>query len=382
MNRQQLLSRLARRGWPVVYSTGRLSLWDRRGPQWAQAPRSGRLRRSDGVLVDLPGRLGAAWPMLKPVDRLSFELHARRLARAVRSLGPGDFIAYVFHPRYADYVRRLRPRHVVYHAYDIYRSFGNWDPVQERDERWLVERADLVIATTRGVADALPEPGPAKARELLNAADAEAFIAAADSPCPDDLARIPTPRIGYTGRVSLKVDLPLVAAIARERPDWHWVFVGPVVLPRAESLDRGGEIATAYAGCTSLPNVHFLGEKDYRALPAYVAHMDANVMCYRRDPGWWEVAYPLKLHEYLASGKPVVSVRLPRVESLTHVIEMVDASSDWIMALERALSGRGAGTPDERRAMSLRNTWEERVDCLEGWLEEVADPVRPGPGRG
>ena len=55
-NRQQLLSRLAARGWPVIYSTGALSVWDRDKPQWAEAGWRGGFVEADGVLVDRPGR--------------------------------------------------------------------------------------------------------------------------------------------------------------------------------------------------------------------------------------------------------------------------------------------------------------------------------------
>jgi hypothetical protein len=95
-------------------------------------------------------------------------------------------------------------------------------------------------------------------------------------------------------------------------------------------------------------------------------------MCYRTDgEGWWKSIYPLKLHEYLASGKPVISAPLASVQPFAHVVEIANSVADWISAIEHALSHGGLASPGERLAVANKNTWDLRVDQLEQWLGEM-----------
>jgi glycosyltransferase involved in cell wall biosynthesis len=236
----------------------------------------------------------------------------------------------------------------------------------------LIRSSDLLVATSRGIAAEFGKAGALKAKELPNAADADAFMAALGQPCPDDLSAIPHPRIGYTGVISIKVDLPLIAEISEKRPDWHWVLVGLIRLSAHLESDIGQMVRQAYDLCLSRPNVHFLGNKPPSEVPRYAAHMDISTMCYHAEGGWWDVSYPLKVHEYLAVGKPVVSSRLPRVESeFASVIDFAEGTDDWIRAIETGLTAGGKGTPEERQGYAAKNTWDHRVDNLESWLIEM-----------
>jgi hypothetical protein len=97
LNRQHILSRLAARGWPVAYSTGALSVWDRRGSKWAAAGWLGGFEKAEGVLVDRPGRLPPRWQRRPRWDRFVLRNHARRLEKQIGGPASGA-ICYVFHP--------------------------------------------------------------------------------------------------------------------------------------------------------------------------------------------------------------------------------------------------------------------------------------------
>jgi glycosyltransferase involved in cell wall biosynthesis len=217
------------------------------------------------------------------------------------------------------------------------------------------------------MASSFPEDVRASARELPNAADVDSFIAAAGCECPADLAAIPRPRIGYAGAINIKIDLELVLEIARNRPGYHWAFLG------ACPLNEDGR-DPLWEACLRTPNIHYLGPKRHTEVSAYLHHMDVNVMCYRTaGGGWWIRGYPLKLHEQLAVGKPVVSAPLETVRPFANVVALAETPAEWTAAIECALVSGGVGTPEQRRAIARQNTWDQRVDVLEGWLLEMLD---------
>jgi hypothetical protein len=97
--------------------------------------------------------------------------------------------------------------------------------------------------------------------------------------------------------------------------------------------------------------------------------------------GWWQDSYPLKFHEYLAAGKPVVSSRIASLTEFAEVAELAEGVDGWIAALERAISAGGVGNESERRAVARSNDWAARVGLLERWLTEsnLAEPGRQRP---
>jgi len=369
VSRQHLLSGLARRGWPVVYSSGVPSAGSSRfgGLSWA-----GSFVDDQGVHVARPSKLLPRWKSFPLWDRMAVTAHGhqvRFLARRARGM---RLICYAFHPSFLRYVDSMRGDFLVYHAYDAYSLTRGWTKTHERWQAELVQRANLVIGASQSILDLLP-PCAGKARELTNGADFAAFAAGPATPCPADLAEIPHPRICYAGAVNAKVDVELILELARRHREWNWVVLGEDLL----SNPKPGAAAVleahrqAWKAALALPNVHFLGLRPLEKVPSYVGHADVNVMIYRSSTeGWWSHGSPLKMHEYLATGNPVVSASLPTVTPYSSVIALADSLEEWESAISAAVATGGVGTPAERQAVASQNGWETRVSQLEQWLWE------------
>jgi glycosyltransferase involved in cell wall biosynthesis len=343
--------------------------WQRGSCAWEQASWLGKISKTDNVAVDEPARLLVRTPRAGLLDRFALRMQCRRWRRILSTHGNGPLIAYIYHPMFADYLDYLNADGIVYHAYDLYDHTPGWNDRLERNERLLLQRADQVIASSQAIADGLAKKVPRTVEVLPNGANFAAIAAAVSdgAPAPEDLRRIPRPRLGWIGSVHPEIDLALIADIAAVRPNWNFVLVGPTPdlnVPRAEE-ER--------VRCRSLPNVHFLGGKPVGQVPAYVAGMDVNLMCYRMsDDNWINAGYPLKLHEYLAAGRPVVSSDVPAVREFSHVVRIAAGKDDWIAAIETALNGADGATAAQRQSVAAANTWEQRVKTLDGWLSHLA----------
>ena len=95
------------------------------------------------------------------------------------------------------------------------------------------------------------------------------FPAASNSPTsrrlaaiqePADQASIPHPRIGFCGVIDERLDIDLLDGIAKLRPDYHFVMIGPVVKIDPATLPQHA-------------NIHYLGGKSYKELPAISGRM-------------------------------------------------------------------------------------------------------------
>ena len=371
-SRRRILAGLADRQWPTVYSSGARTIWDRREES---GPRRGwrhRMERHGNLRVDVASRLLVRWPTVALCDQVALAAHAKHLASAFDARSCA--IALLFHPAYWPYVSHLKPRHVVYYAFDAFRLTPGWDTTLERLQRDLVDRADLVIAYSQGMLDCMPSTAQ-RAIVLPPGVDVAPFEAAAFASIPADLARIPKPRIGYLGRINQKLDFHMVYDIAKRRPRWHWVFVGSIGANAKGAFAADRDAEAAWSRCCALPNVHVLGAKPHAQIAPYLLHMDVNAMCYRTDGnGWWSEIFPLKSMEYLAAGRPIVSAPVKSIRAFAGSMAFASTAEDWVRAIEQALDHGGVGTVQSRRDAACANTWDDRIDALQEALLRMIDP--------
>ncbi|MGE3932173.1 MAG: glycosyltransferase [Rhodospirillaceae bacterium] len=374
--RHHVAAALAARGWAVTYTTGPYFIWDVPEPRWLHARWRTRRATAQGVAINWPGRTLMRWPRFGAWDRQVQDRFAARLIRDARWRDARHRVAYLFRPEFADYLDALGDCRVVYHADDSFSKTFGWSREAQHAEARLVARADLIVATTAGVRRNLPGDGPARARLLPNGADSALFAGGADAPCPPDLAAIARPRLGYFGWLNAKIDFALIADVAARRPDWHWVLVGPSAdaAIAADAPSRAG-----WARLSAQPNVHAIGPRPYRQMPAYQAHMDVNTLCYRTDPGgWWEDLSPLKLYEYFAVGRPVIACALEALEPLQSVLSVAAGTDGWIAAIEDALAHDTTEAAALRRSLAAANGWSAVAARLEPWLSEaIASAATP-----
>ena len=367
VNRQQLLSRLGQTH-KILYSNGGWFTWDRTSPQWRLAPWFGRFEAKDNVLVDTAPRGLMRNPKAGWYDRWVIQMLIARWKRVLGSQFSHDGLAYVFHPALAVYAKALKPQRLIYHAYDLFRDAGGWNQELDQAERWLLEHADLVIASSEAIADTFQKIVPREVRFLPNGVDYGLFVEPHAE--PSDLASIPHPRLGYTGSLHPQIDYGLAAELAAKYPSWHFVFVG------GHAGHFEGERKTVLERCRAITNIHFLGEKPRDQVPAYLQHMDVNLMLYLIDTNiWTNSGYPLKLHEYLAAGRPIVTANLPAIRPFHNVLAISCNQESWEQELTRTLSGSNPGNPEKRRAVARENSWDARVATLKDWLEEISVPI-------
>ncbi len=235
-----------------------------------------------------------------------------------------------------------------YHRLDDFRAMD--PPKAELDEQ-LMRRADWNFVVTPTLID--PQCMRPNSWVCLPNGVATELFAKAQAPTtaiPQEIARIPTPRIGYIGAIHPDwVDVELILALAQATPQWSWVIIGPKIrweLPK------------------NLPsNLHFLGARPYSALPNYLKGLDVCVIPFRDNP-ISRGASPLKLYEYLAAGKAVVSVPyfhdLHQFGDLALTARAVD---EWRDALSAALVDAHCPKRVDQRMQSVaEHSWEARAE--------------------
>jgi glycosyltransferase involved in cell wall biosynthesis len=301
--------------------------------------------------VPIPYHAATPLTSRRAANVLGQRLLAPVLRRDMQQLGMRRPIVIAGLPHAADLVPYLPHSTVVYHCADDYahvRGFPGSLPELEAD---LCRQAHVVITTSETLCRTRRQFNP-HTYWIPNGADVEHFSQPAQPAA--ELYGVPRPIIGFVGGLSEWVDLDLIAHLARQRPTWSFVLVGP------------GTSNSASLG--TLRNVRLLGPRPYAQLPAYLAAMDAAIIPFKHNDVTYH-ADPIKAYEYLAAGVPVVATDLPALRRLEHTVRLADSPEAFLAELDAALAeGRQAGRA-ERQAEAAGHSWRSRFAELTRLLE-------------
>ncbi|MBL4607845.1 MAG: glycosyltransferase [Pseudomonadales bacterium] len=354
MNRQQILSRLGKSA-DVLYSNGPYFSWSRSKETFKKSSFFGGFSDKDNVLVDSSPKYLLKYQGVRTAEMVVDYLCVSRWRRTLEIKKTDELIAYIFSPTFYNFVNIIKPDKVVYHIYDVFSSSPGWNASLQESHEALIRDADIVFASSDEIKKSVLKYRPnLDVIVVENGVDYKSFSNINSYKELADLKNIPHPRIGYTGNINMKVDMELIVSLAIKQPDWNFIFVGRVG-------DLGSQ-ALFYDQAKNQGNVYFLGQKTVQDLPSYMDSMDVNIMNYSTSKGLWSFSgYPLKMHEYLAVGKPVVSSRLPSIESFGDVILICDNAEEWETGIAACLNEDDFTFVEKRRNVAKRYDWDALV---------------------
>lgn len=272
-----------------------------------------------------------------------------QLKPAIEKLGMDAPVLWTSLPTAVDLAGHLDEHALVYYCGDDFGSLAGVDhtTVAHR-EKELVSKANLIFAVSQNLINRFPKD---TAHLLPHGVDFSLFSQPA--PRAHDLPNNGNPTAGFYGSISEWMDIPLLEHTIRQLPHWNFVFIG--------------KISTDVSRLTALPNTLFLGEKAHSALPSYSQHWTASLLPFKKNPQIHS-CNPLKLREYLAAGKPIISTDFPSAQEYHHYINIIADADGLVRALEQAIDDRN--TYFRKQAVS-NQTWEAQADRVAGWLNTL-----------
>lgn len=311
---------------------------------WCETP-PGLVRYAPPMHPFYGNRAGAA---------LNDALLRRLVRRRADALGLEAPILLTTVPNAAGLVGHLGESAVVYYCVDDFETWPGYaaGAIRRMEDR-LVERSDALVVTAAALGERRGRRG-LPCLHLPHGVDVEMF--AAGGPAPAALSDLPRPLLMSLGLWDERLDAALLAAVLEAHPSWHLALVGRRTAPPGP-LDAH-------------PRVHVFPAVPYTEVPAWLAAADCLLVPYVRNEQTDSVN-PLKLREFLATGRPIAATALPEIVSACgDLVPTGDGPSAFGQAIERALA-LPSSSASLRRARVVPDAWEARAATLMDFLDRV-----------
>ncbi len=254
-----------------------------------------------------------------------------------------DTYIFVEHPVWKDVVFNFKKGKIVYDLMDLYSGFPEAKEELIKGEEELISRSNIVLTT----ADNLYEYAKRLNSNVFmvkNGCEYEYFSKLRKNGELESLTDRPI--IGYFGAINSWFDVKSLEYVVKNNMDKYFVFIGSINTNSTRRLYR-------------YKNVFFLGEIPYERLTGYLAYFDVCLIPFVLND-LIKSTNPVKFYEYISSGKPVVSIRLPELEEYSDICYLYDTKEEFNECIQRALNER-EDLKGKRKEIGRKNSWDSRV---------------------
>lgn len=248
-------------------------------------------------------------------------------------------------PNACDYIGKCAESRVVYYCVD---DFSEWPGLEKNlvlaMEEQLLEKADVFIATSQALCEKMTN-SKKDVTLLTHGVDVKFFT---ELPISEHrlLADIPQPRVGYFGLFDERSDQQLLQQVAQGLPNVSFVITGSVI--------------TDISILEKLPNVYFTGSVDYSELPAIAKGFNVCMLPYQLND-LTHAIQPLKIKEYLATGRPVIATPMREVLNLDAHVAIASSAEEWAAVIQQQIGKDVNAAAASRAAFIAGESWQVKA---------------------
>jgi glycosyltransferase involved in cell wall biosynthesis len=292
------------------------------------------------------------------------EVHNRQrkfINKLFTNMNIDKYFSWYYTPMALPFTDHLSPDVVVYDCMDELSAFKFAPPQLAFLEKELLKKADVVFTGGQSIYEAKKDTHH-NIFAFPSSIDKHHFGKARKiKQDPEDQKHIPHPRFGFFGVIDERFDIELIDAVAKAKPEWQFILLGPVVKIDPESLPK-------------YSNVHYLGGKKYEELPDYLAGWDIAMVAFAMNESTKFIS-PTKTPEYLAAGKPVISTPIRdvvRPYGDNKLVHIVSTPNEFIKAAEKELGKkRKASWLKKVDDFLLYNSWDRTWGQMVRHIEDA-----------
>ncbi|MBU1131154.1 glycosyltransferase [Patescibacteria group bacterium] len=268
-----------------------------------------------------------------------------------------NFIVWSYYPLDVDYFKELPAKLFIFDTVDnwcehpSYEKFKN----QLKENYQIIDRqADLIFTVSADLQKLYEDSN--KVYWISNGVDLKHYQQSYPI-INRDIGEIKKPIIGYVGTIQDRLDQDLLEYLAKSNPDKSIVMVGPIWYPQIKERFK------------KFSNIYFLGRKSYEEVPMYIQQFDVGIIPHKIDK-FIKSTNPMKMYEYLACQKPVVSTAGGDIEQFKDLVYITNDFKQFNDYLQKALKDDNHQLKERRLASVKDHSWLKKVEEMLNLLEQ------------
>lgn len=293
------------------------------------------------------------------INRINQKILAISLRRITKRVGFPHPILWIYTVNSILLLGQMNESLSIYYCIDDFRSeiaIEKRRAVLSFLEDNLLKKADIIFTCAKLIAQKMRD-WRADIHFIRNGVDFDSFSREFPlSMLPPEMRNIPSPRIGFVGTLDARINIGLLSYLASHKPNWQIILIGYNLM----SSDNRTILK-------KFPNIHYLGFKKHNLLPGYIYMMDVCIIPYYTE-GFNRSVFPLKILEYFAVGKPVVSTNLSELAEFQEVVKLSQGHKDFMDNIDSYLKDNGNLL--KRREIAAGLSWVSRVEIISKIISE------------
>jgi hypothetical protein len=355
---QHIVSRFAQNGYAVIFISMNITPVGRTYKNEKEAGQQVTLGKLGEniyqVWLSSSRKINVYHDKITRIDENNLELGLMAVLKAVHAKKKYFLVQFPGWSGMALTMRKKVGGRIIFDCMDEHSGFANTTDDALATENRLIKEADIVITTSGKLYDkaiALSD----SVIMVKNGTDFEHFSRPTSN---GQLDQVRTPIIGYYGAISDWFDAEMIEFAAKAHPEWSFILIGSTVGCDTSRLEK-------------LTNVHLLGEKPYRELPGFLYYFDVCTIPFKVTP-LTLATNPVKFYEYMSSGKPLVTVKLPELEPYKDLCYFADTNEEFVSMLQKALDEKDDETLRQKRIeFAKNNSWDQRYQDIQRSIEKI-----------
>jgi len=290
----------------------------------------------------------------------SFKIVARELRRIEKILNLRNVVFWSYNPMFVEFIGRLNEKLFVFDTVDNWAEHPTYTKLMSqkrllRNYKTIANKADLIFTVSNELKDFYA--GMSRTKDvhwIPNGVDFDHFNNSAKLAFENELSKIEKPIIGYLGTIEDRVDLDLIRRIAEAHSDKKVVLCGPIWDGAKHELRKK---------LGALKNVQTTGRVKFDDAPSYVNQFAVAIIPHKIN-AFVNTMNPMKMYDYLACGKPVVSTPGAGVDMFKEHIYVAKNQQEFIKYIDQAIKENSADRERARRAAVREHSWRVRAEAM------------------
>ncbi|MBU0651252.1 glycosyltransferase [bacterium] len=290
----------------------------------------------------------------------SMNIVVKELKKIIKRMNLQNVIIWSYNPMFIDFIGRLDEKLFVFDTVDNWSEHPVYTKLLAKEKllanyRKIAQEADVIFTVSEELLAFYEKMNRTHDVSWIpNGVDLEHFTNIENLEKENELTKIGKPIIGYLGTIQDRIDFDLIAEIAREHQDKIIALCGPVWATVQKEVDEK---------LKKFDNIIFTGRVALENAPSYITQFSVAIIPHKID-AFIKSTNPMKMYEYLACGKPIVSTEGAGIDMFSDFIYIAKNNSQFIQYIEQAISDDSFGKQSLRKEILKEHTWEKRTERM------------------